>query len=90
MSKCEQNHDVDKSKLEFDWNEPSKVVAAIFKPVVNQQKHSPPSAVALGCFLLVFVPHWSSVESWADLPVNDDHDPIKRIKPYKLLPKKRK
>lgn len=79
MSECEQYHDVDQSKLKFDWNEPRKVVAAIFKPIVYQEKHSPPPTVALGCFLLIFIPNWSSMKSWADLPVNDDHDPIKRI-----------
>lgn len=79
MGESKKNDNIHKSKLELDWNEPSKVIAAIFEPIIYQQKYSPPTAIALGCFLLVFVPNWASVKSWADLPINDNDYPIKRI-----------
>lgn len=69
----------DDGKLNLCLHEPERRVAAIFKPVVDEQQNPPPRVVADCHFLLVLVPDWAHVQGGSDAPVNQQNHEVKWV-----------
>jgi len=74
--------------LKLRGDKPSKTIAAILKPVINEDQDSPPRARAILDLFLILRPNRTSVQGRTDLPIDQNNYPIKNIEFKKFLRKK--
>ena len=66
------------TELYLRRNVPRKIIAPIFKPIIDKQKSLPPTSVAYCYLILVLVPHWTRMQGRRDLPVDHNGCPVDR------------